>query len=203
MLPSSFTPGAKAGASKAGGMLRGAAGRQLLRSPYPKPPPRVGHCQKKPSSPPGAMSHSPEAREQGPAVPPRLGTPLRVWCHRVDTRHFHKPLVPVPALHSLPRPEGPDLAALLSQAVLNTNWVYVPLPPPHVPQNLAHCLPPPLSHRCCSFPPHLVTPLLYPTCSGHPQTATALRSQAPADLVRTPPPPHPPSPLGKGKGENK
>lgn len=43
---SCFAPRAKAGASEAGGMLRGAAVRELLHSPYPKLPPRMEHCRK-------------------------------------------------------------------------------------------------------------------------------------------------------------
>jgi len=89
-------------------------------------------------------------------------------------RHCHKPLLSPPH-------EG---TGLLPQAVLNTKGVCVPLPPPHVPQNLAlspsatsAVLPPPSS------------PLLYPACSAHLPAASPSRGQASADLVRIPPRP--------------
>lgn len=58
--------------------------------------PSSGAQPKKPSSLPGARSHSSKVQGQGPAMPPWLGTLLRVWCHRVDTRHLHEPLVSFP-----------------------------------------------------------------------------------------------------------
>lgn len=110
----------------------------------------------------------------------QLGTPLRLWCHRVDTRHFHKPVVPVAALHSLPRPEGPGLAALLSQAAPNTEGGVV-CPPPTTPsppkpcplpafppQPLVLCPPSPHHHPHCCTPPALAAP--NPDCMKGPSS---------------------------------
>lgn len=124
-------------------------------------PSQAGHCQKGHHL---SQVRGHTALRPGDEVLPchPAGDTCRVWCHRVDTRHFHSPLVPVPVLHSLPRPEGQDMAALLSQAVLSTEGVYVPVPLPHVPQNLAHRLPFPFSHRCNALPPHPITPTAVP-----------------------------------------
>lgn len=151
---SCFTPEAQAGASKAGGLLGGAAGRELWHSPYLKPLHEWGTAKEAIiDSRPGVTC--PEARGQGPAVPSQLGTPLWVWCHRVDTGHFHKPLVAVPALYSPSWPEEPGLAVPLSQAVLNTKGFYAPptSPCPPKPRPLPAFGPQPWV-LCSPCPPH-------------------------------------------------
>lgn len=88
---------------------------------------------KKPSPLPDAGSHSSKAQGQAPATPPRLGhcsgSGAIVWTHDTCT---------IPSSPSLV--ERPSLAAQLPKAVPNTKGFFVPLPPPQVSQNLAHCL---------------------------------------------------------------
>lgn len=132
-------------------MLRGAAGRELLHISYP----RVGHSQK---SHHHSQMQDHTALRLGDRVLPRhhgwghcSGSGATVWTH--DT--CMNPLSP-----SLE--EGPSLAALLSRAVPSTKGVFVPLPPPQVSQNLAHCLHLPLSHQCCALLPQPITPIAVP-----------------------------------------
>lgn len=132
-------------------MLRGAAGRELLHSSYP----RVGHSQK--SHHRSQVQDHTALRLEDRVLPCHRGwghcsgSGAIVWTHDTCTNPLSPSLV-----------ERPSLAALLSQAVSNTKGFYAPLPPPQVSQNPAHCLDLLLSHQCCALPPQPINPIAVP-----------------------------------------
>lgn len=128
--------------------------------------PSSGAHPKKPLSLPYVRSHSSKARGQGPAMPPRLGTLLRVWCHRVDTRHLHlhEPLVPFPGGET-------KLGSTAPPDCTEHQRVFCPTPTtPSLPKSCplsgsptqpsVLCLPPPTHQPHCCTPPALATPKL-------------------------------------------
>lgn len=183
-------------------MLRGAAARGLLHSPDSKPSLQEGHCQKscRLSQVWGHTTLRPLALQPGDNVLPchpgwgrRSGSGAIVWTHDTFTHPSSPSCAPQPSLAG-----GTSLGSAAFPGCPEHQGGLCP--PPTTP-----C--PPKPSPLPAFPPSATgavpslptpsPPLLYPTCSGLPQTMTALRDQASADLVRI----HPPkSPWRKERG---